>query len=345
MVNPRFSNAISRRIALAALDAPAVSAVAGAAWWILKDSDRSLPDGAAQHWPIVVARKKIQPAAPSRDEVRREAAKRTLQQLDWAEEESRRRIDGCLRPIGAFFAHAKDRLPLFAEDALSWTSERYLVADYVWPWSSGDWQRDFLQERWERHLFAPDDLTKLIQRSAQEYADAMNQTEQEMLIRMRLDVEDLPHEALPEFADEQRLAVEFRGAIDAAVKHAQMDVGRQIELFVVAEVAERVLARVALQLAPRAGLLGAGAVASPYSLGLSMLAALIINYLIELVWDWWADPKGTLVDEIAGQLDGLRRMIVEGDGTAPGLRGEFEEYARQRAGLRANAIASLLTAN
>lgn len=345
MINLRGSNKVSRRRALAAIGAPALAAAAGTAWWMFMQHDDLASVGRLS---ISRAGRKAQPSAawvPSRVDVRREAAKRTLPELDWAEAKTLERIDECLRPVSAFFDDAKDRLPLFAEDALNWTSERYLVADYVWPWSSGDWQQQYLQQRWEKHVFSSEDLANVLKRAAQAYADATDEIEQEMLIRMRLDVEDLRRDALPEFAGEQRLAKEFRGAIDAAVKDAQADVGRQIELFVAAEIAERVLARVVTQLAPKAGLLGAGAAASPYSFGLSLLAALVISYLLDLVWDWWADPQGKLVEEIGGQLDRLRRLIGEGDGVTPGLRGEFDKYARQRARLRAAATATLFVSN
>lgn len=222
--------------------------------------------------------------APSREKIRREAAGRATKELDWADEESRKLVQECLGPVGAFFDEAKEGLPGFSENALAWASKWRLVADYV-PWTSHDRQRSYLEERWNERLFSPQKLTGILQRVAKRYAAGVDDVEQQMLVRLRLDVADLPSEALPELADEGRLAAEFRAAVDEAIEHARADVGREVELFVVAEVIEHVLARVVRQLGLSTALLGGGAVAAPYSAGLSLLSALILNYLLDLVWD------------------------------------------------------------
>lgn len=338
----KFSKTISRRGALIALTAP-LAVAASVAWWLESDDASQQVGDALEGIPDPPAQDhgSAPPQTPSRGDVRREAVSRATKQLDWAAEESRRLVRECLRPVGAFFDDATQGLPAFAEDTLGWGSKWRLLADYV-PWTTHDRQGKYLEERWNEHLFSTNKLTGMLERAAKRCADGVDDIEQEMLVRLRLDVADLQREALPELAAEARLADGFRAAIKKAVEHARADVGHEIGLFVVSEIAERVLAMVVRRLGLSAALLGGGAAAAPYSGGLSLLGAVIINYLLDLVWDWYADPQGELTREIGAQLDRLRTMIIEGDGSTRGLRGELEAYTRRRAKMRARALAELL---
>ena len=51
-------------------------------------------------------------------------------------------------------------------------------------------------------------------------------------------------------------------------------------------------------------------------------------------WDWWADPRGQLVEALDAHLDELRRRVADGSAEQPGLREQLEALARVRAAKR-----------
>jgi hypothetical protein len=103
-----------------------------------------------------------------------------------------------------------------------------------------------------------------------------------------------------------------------------------------------VLTQVAVRLGVSAGILGAGASTSWATFGAGLVVGLIVDQLVSWIWDWWADPRGSLATELNAKLDSLHALIVDGDAQTPGLRTALGEFARHRAELRRAAVLDLL---
>jgi hypothetical protein len=123
---------------------------------------------------------------------------------------------------------------------------------------------------------------------------------------------------------------------------ADSDLRSDIVLEIVSFITAEVLTKVAVQMGVSAGILGSGAAASAPTLGLSLALSLIVDEIISWVWDWYADPRGTLVTRLNDKLDGMNRLIVEGSKDVQGLRSRLDARSRQRAKLRAAAVMSVL---
>lgn len=281
------------------------------------------------------------PRGPTPAEERAAVLARTEQNLAWADEESRRAVDRHIAPLDDFFAAARQGTPAFADAVLGWGSKWRFVADKL-PFTSGGRHAAFLRRTFDDHLFKPGDLSGAIEQSARGYANALEGVENQMLVRLREDLSDLPPAALPQFADPSSLATAYDSALARALEHVGTNVEVDVAALLVSIVTEEVLTQVAVRLGVSAGILGAGAGASWATLGAGVVIGLIVDQLVTWVWDWWADPRGNLAADMNRKLADLHRLIVEGDEQTPGLRPTLAEFARQRCDVRRTAVLSLL---
>ena len=77
--------------------------------------------------------------------------------------------------------------------------------------------------------------------------------------------------------------------------------------------------------------MGAGASSSAATLGVGLAAGLVVDQVVSWAWDRWSDPRGVLARATAVRVDAIRRAVVEGTATAPGLRPRLESWAHERA--------------
>lgn len=278
--------------------------------------------------------------AARRAAVLREALARSQKSLDWADTESRRQVDLQLVPLNRFFADLKTRTPEFAATMLGWGSKWRFVADKV-PFTRGDRHDEFLRKNFNEQLFRSEDLTKLIEQVAQGYADALASTENQMLVRMRADVSDLPVADLPGFADPKSLKLAYEGALNQVVAKLGPEVRADVTLFMVSLVAQEVVTQVAVRLGVSAGVLGTGAATSWATFGIGLVVCVIVDQIISWAWDRWTDPKGQLAREMNAKFDELQKLLVDGDAKTRGLRTRFRDLALARGKVRRQAVASL----
>lgn len=273
-------------------------------------------------------------------EILRTASERALPTCDWADQESQQKISEQIKPLDDFFADVKTRTPRFAEEVLGWKSKWKFVVDKV-PFTKGGRHAEFLRQAFEKHLFASADLTRATGQVSQGYSDVLAAIENQMLMRIRADLQDLPPACLPAFANQTRLETAFQAAVAQTMEHVGKEVQADVGTLLVSVVTEEVLTGVAIRLGVSAGVLGAGVGSSWATLGVGVVVSLIVDQIISWVWDWWTDPRGTLVDDLNAKLDQLHRLLVEGDEKTPGLRSGLEEFARQRATVRRQALAAM----
>jgi hypothetical protein len=138
----------------------------------------------------------------------------------------------------------------------------------------------------------------------------------------------------------------LRTALDRALAQAAArtgsslrdDVGRELAIVLVG----RVLTRATRSPRVPVELLGAGLATWPISGGFGLLAALVVDQVLDWLWDWWRDPRGGLARLTAQRLDELHRALVEGTEAAPGLRRCLIQFARERCAARRAAVLGMI---
>jgi hypothetical protein len=278
--------------------------------------------------------------APPRD-VRRETIRRITPDLAWADEQAQAAIEPRLAELDQFFATVKQRTPKFSAEVLGWGSKWRFVADRV-PFTAGGRHERYLRKLFNEHLFADDDLVRVLQHVTQGYVDALVGIENQMLVRIRQDVYDLPAAREPAFADAEALQSAYRDALDRALSHVGSEVKADVASFMLSMVAQEVVTQAAVRLGVSAGILGVGAGSSWATFGVGLVVGLIVDQLISWIWDWWADPKGALAEELNSKLDHLHKLLIDGEPGVPGLRSRLEQFAKERAVVRREAVMALV---
>lgn len=280
-------------------------------------------------------------AGPSVAVLRQQAHGRVRPQLDVADAQTREAIDEHLAAVNLFFGDAKSRTPRFAKKVLGWSSKWRLVSDKL-PGTRDDRHAVFLAKAFNDDLFSPEQLTQAVEQVVKNYTDSVVGIENGMLVRMRADVADLPPAALPEFVDDARL----RGAFEHAMAAARAKVGTELRADLSREtlslIAGEVMTLVAVRLGVSGGILAAGAGSSWATVGIGLVVAVIVDQIVSWVWDVWRDPKADVARKMSDKLEEIRRLIVEGDGAAPGLRARLHALAEKRSQLRRQALAELI---
>jgi hypothetical protein len=280
-------------------------------------------------------------APSSTADTRREAVARTQKSLAWAERKASRALDGNLVPLNDFFADVKQRTPDFADDVLGWGSKWRFVADKT-PFTKGGRHAAFLRRAFEQHLFKPDELRRAIEQAVRGYGDDLTAIENRMLVRISEDLNDLPAAELPEFAGHETLLAAYEAALERAMERVGDDVTADVATQIVSLVAGEALTQVAARWGVSAGILGVGAGSSWATLGAGVVIGLIADQLVSWIWDWWADPRGSLAAELNEKLDDLHELIVDGGDQTGGVRAALVQFAVRRAKLRRAAVLGML---
>ncbi len=283
-----------------------------------------------------------QPRAPTPEEL-------AAPHLEWAQRECGQRLYRELIPIEDFFRDAKRNAPAFSKAALNWSSKWRLMADYV-PGTKGDRHDTYLRSEFEKLLFTPAKLEQVIDNSIRNYQLQIESIENEMLVRIRKGALDFPDNYQLAAISKDELQSNYEQAINRVIDKSQSDFTRSAGGEVVSLIAGEVLTQVAIRLGISAGILGTGAAASPYTLGLGIVVGVIVDQLVTWVYDRTADPKAELVKELNKKFDEIRGLILDGppaakDGTKePGLRERLRTYAEQRGEVRRQAVLEMLQA-
>jgi hypothetical protein len=327
---------LSRRSLLAAGAAFGACWLGGRSVWEfcndLAGHARTALDGAAPVW-----------GGPSLFEVRRLARERTRGTIEWANAQCQAASVESLSGLAAFFNDTRARTGEFADDVLGWGAKWRIAADYL-PGTRGDRFEEYLRQKFEEHVFTPYDLEQKVGRSVADYLDAVATVENQMLVRLRADVADLPVSALPALENEAAVTRNFQAALARAESQVQGQLKWDVTAEVVSLVGGEVLTMAAVRLGVSAGLLTAGATTTLQTLGIGLVVGLIFDQIVSWVWDWWRNPRGELAAELSGRLSELERLIVEGDGESPGLRRKLAEMDAERCRLREQIVMTMINA-
>jgi hypothetical protein len=261
--------------------------------------------------------------------------------LSWADQECERVIEEHVKVIDAFFVESKKNTRVFAEVALSWGSKWRLVVDYV-PFTSSARHETFIRKKFEEYVFKPEELEDAIKQAVDRYLKHVESIEGLMLVNIRADVADFPMTSLIKQSDQSRLAHVYDEALIRAAKATGASLRTDLATELVSAITTVLLRQIAARLGVSAGVLGTGAASSWATMGISLLASVIVDSVISWVWDWYADPKGNLATDLNLKLDEINRLIVDGADDVEGLRTRLHAFAKQRATIRRQAILTLL---
>jgi hypothetical protein len=261
--------------------------------------------------------------------------------LSRAEEAVEHAIEEHLQAIDNFFADSKKNTPVFVEQALSWRSKWRLLADYV-PYTSGTRHREFIRQPFEEHVFSAQQLEDVLQQIVRSYVTHVRSIEGQMLVDLRADASEFPTVYPLAALNDEQLQERYDQVLSHAIAESggalQQDIAGQVVAFIVGELVTVLITKFGTS----AAILGTGAASNWTTIGIGLVVGVIVDAIVSKLWDWWADPKGTLAAEIDRQLDEMNRLIVVGAADVKGLRQRLKEFAQERAVQRKTAVLSLL---
>ena len=254
-----------------------------------------------------------------------------------ADLECERAIEEQLQALDAFFAESKKNTRGFADDALGWGSKRRLLQDAL-PFTRSDRHKEFIRNKFEETVLSREQLGASVRQVVNGYRVRVRSIESKMLVDLRADAADIPTDSLLAQLDDKRLQESYDSALAKAIESAGGRLQEAIAADIISTIAGEVLAQVAIRMGVRAGFLGAGAAAGTVTLGVGLVAGLIVDH----VWDWYSDPKTNLAGEIDKKLDELNRLLVDGSADVKGLRERLRAFSRDRSTIRTPIVIRLL---
>ena len=261
--------------------------------------------------------------------------------LDLAEKQ----IDDATRnhfdALNQLFDRSRSQSKAFAKSALGWGSKWRIIADAT-PFTRGDRHPQYLKEQFELQVLKGDDLTKAIEQAVTEFLAEIRSLESQMLVDLRVDVDDLSQQYAIGLMDADQLQSHFDAAIENAKQVSGIDLQSNISSQLVSIVVGEVLTQVAVRLGVSAGILGVGAASGWATLGIGVVVGLVIDQIVSAIWAQWSDPTQNLEAELTYQLKVMQRVLCYGDEQTKGLVQQFEAIAKSRAELRRIAVLKML---
>jgi|JI7StandDraft_1071085.scaffolds.fasta_scaffold111825_1 hypothetical protein len=244
-------------------------------------------------------------------------------------------------PIVDLLNRAQVKVPKFSKTALSFASKWRLIADSV-PYTKGDRNEIYLREEFESIVLRSSDLEDAIQESIASFLQEIRSIENQMLVELRADLDDFPQVDWSKWKDDETLREQFDIAIATAMESSNTDFKNAVGSQLISLIAGEVLTQVAVRVGVSAGILGTGAASGWATLGIGVVAGIVIDQVVSTVWKYWDNPETELTEQIQSQLSNLQRLICEGDETTRGLRQHYTRVSEERDSLRRLAIHSLL---
>lgn len=262
-------------------------------------------------------------------------------------EESRRtigtKLDSAVKqPVQEYFHRTFARADAFAGEVLSFSGKWKYAKSKL---QSGDKEyAKWIEAELTRTLLDPHEMQDVIKTSAQQYLEEINAEENRLLVKLSQDVF-----AMPEFASLHMISAEqvkkcFDGSLAEVSKELSKAIGRETGTFVASEIAMMVLSRVIGRLTISGVVIGGGAALSPESLGLTLAAAVVVDYVVTKIWNMFSNPEKEIAEKVKQQLYELRNQVLWGENNKDddGLLYELNRIATDRDSLRSSAIKNMI---
>ena len=281
-------------------------------------------------------------------QIREKAWKTIAPELEATQDSIVRSANSPLSSVRGFFEDRKKRIPAFAGRALSLRSKWELMRSKV---SGGDKDRHakFLADEFSKTVFSSAELERAVIYAIENYERDIEADENKLLVKVRADLENLPEfsKEFPELRTEQTFHQHFDAALRDVTRKTgvNMNVGlaRLVGTEITTAIAVTVVRAAATRLGVSATIEGIGASGSPETLGISIIAGLIIDQLAGWVIDWYYKPEEQITRSLNEELDQLSKLIIEGDDKTLGLKQRLATLAQQRKLAREAALRKLIT--
>jgi len=304
---------------------------------------------------IAIVRMRSGGGEPHTDPVRQAAWDRITPRLAGVEQTSQQAGDKYAERVKSFFADRKQAARGFAEGVLSLSGKWAFVKSKL-PWTDADGHNRFLRESFERLVFSGEDLKELIESAVRGYVSELEGIESTLLVDIRADLSEgdlAPRDLLPVLDSDARFQSAYAQMVERVLAVIEFDMGvtvaREVASFVVSDIAAnislRILAEITAQLGLSGGILGSGAALSVETLGMGLIAGLLVDKLIDFVMHQAGyDPEGEVAVKVCEALDQVQALLLVGDAQSgtPGLIGELRKLQQARSRLCNEALKKLI---
>jgi len=238
--------------------------------------------------------------------------------------------------LNQFFITSKKNIPSFVDEALGYYSKWKIIIDNI-PYTSGGTHEKFIREKFEEIVLKPNQLEKEVRLTVTNYLDKVSSMENRMLVDLRADIPDISKDYFNE-----NLSVNlFQEKVDKIVVLASVasteDISPTIVLNLASIIAGEALTAVAIQMGVSSGILTTGAVTGWATFGIGLVVSLIVDQIIGWLWNWYADPKGMLIQKLITKLNEIFLLVTTK------LREELKKNAGKRDTARRNVILDFLS--
>lgn len=235
-----------------------------------------------------------------------------------AVEDARAAVQTRAAEFQSFLEENKTGAAPFSKEVLSWYGKWRTIKPYL-PFTESDSHRIFIEEMFATHLFSTEEVNQRLIRTVEDVLRDIQEIENRLAVQLHGEIHDAP--LTPR--ELTMVRQEFAAGVERIIIASQWETGKAGARFVLAEVVAIVGGQIIVRLAVTGGLLAAGASNAGWSLGASIIVALIAD----AVWDWLTDPAGNIERELLTSIDELSVSANEA------IRIEFDEIIAQRAGL------------
>ncbi len=289
------------------------------------------------------------------DPVRQAAWDKIAPRLSSAEQTSLNAREKYAERVKAFFADRKKAARRFAEEALSLSGKWAFVRANL-PWADRDGHNRFLRESFERMVFSGQEIKELIESCVRGYLSELEGIESTLLVEIRADLSDnelAQSDLLPALGSDETFHRAYAQMVDRVLPVVQLDMGvtvtREVSTFIAADIAAnislRILTVVSERLGLSAGILGGGAALSVETLGVGLVAAVIVDRVVDFVLHRAGyDPEGDVANKVCEALNKVEAALLDGEPNrrALGLRAELLKLQQVRSRLCNEALKKLI---
>jgi|GEM_PF-1554528 len=269
-----------------------------------------------------------------------------------ADAKSQASISTRLKPLSEVFAKGRKGAKRFAEEALSWRGKWEAVKGLV---GTDESHRRYLAELFARHVFSSDELRKALESAIRAYLDDIEGYEAELLVRLRADLADTGRgdESLPaHLRGDEPFREEYRKLAAGVVSELRLDlgvsVGRELGVMLASDLAAQIALQAATDMGVSAGVLGTGAASSVATLGVGMIVAILLDYVLDEIFKRAGyDPAAKIEALVIEAINKLEASLLHDAGTFSfhkkgALRERLEQLHTARSTLRRETIHRLL---
>lgn len=253
-------------------------------------------------------------------------------------------LDTRLSAIPAFLKQRQQGTKAFARRILSLEGKWNLVKSKLYDEAEYNaWLRSEFNDR----IFRGEELQQVVQDVVAAYLADLEAIESQLFVRIRADLANIAYSA-PALQSDKVFKQEFdRTLVEVAAlmdRDLQVTIGREVVSYIAGDIAAVILMRVGANalasMGVSAGILSAGAASTTVTLGIGLVASIVVDELLDwLLKAGGYDAETQVVNRVNQSLDSAGEAIINGEN---GLRAELMRLNNARARLRAATLERLV---